>query len=136
METAEGPRIVYPSELVLWNEIYSPAEIKRLNGLFDQAEKLAKKDKLVLERLRFIRREFFGPLLAEAEKFRKVNDAVRSWRFAIPEFKGEGAPSDKEWAAAPAFHLSGLGGKTAEVPTVARAMYDAENFYFRFPGHV
>ena len=132
VETAEGPKIIYPSELTLWNEIYSPAEIKRLKGLFDQAGKLAGKDELVLERISFIRREFFGPLLAEAEKFAKVNDAVRMWRFAFPEFKGKGAPSEKEWAAAPAFHLAGLGGKAAEVPTLARAMYDAENFYFRF----
>ena len=132
VETVEGPKTIYPSELVLWSEIYSPAEIERLNGLFDRAEKLAGRDKLVLERLRFVRKEFMEPLLAEAEKFRRANNAVRAWRFAIPEFKSKGAPSEKEWAAAPAFHLSGLGGKPAEVTTVAKVMYDAENFYFRF----
>ena len=132
VETPEGPKTIYPSELVLWSEIYSPAEMKRLNGLFDQAEKLAAKDSLLLARIKFVRREFMEPLTAEAEKFNKANDAVRSWRFVITEFKGTGAPSEKEWAAAPAFHLSGLGGKPAEVATAAKVMYDAKNFYFRF----
>ena len=132
VETAEGPKTIYPSELILWSEIYSPAEMKRLNGLFDQAEKLAAKEKLVLERIKFVRREFMEPLTAEAEKFHKANDAVRAWRFAITKFEGRGAPSEKEWAAAPAFHLSGLGGKPAEVSTAAKMMYDAKNFYFRF----
>ena len=138
VETSEGPKTAYPSELVVWSEIYSPAEIKRLNGLFDQAEKLAAKEKLVLARLRFVRQEFMGPLMAAAEKFNRINDATRAWRFAIPEFKGKGKPAGKEWAAAPAFHLAGIdlgkngGAKPAEVATVARATYDAENFYFRF----
>ena len=132
VETPEGPKTIYPSELVLWSEIYSPAEMKRLNGLFDQAEKLAAKDPLFLARIKFVRREFMEPLTAEAEKFNRANDAVRAWRFVIPEFKGRGAPSEKEWAAAPAFHLSGLGGKVAEVASAAKVMYDAENFYFRF----
>ena len=132
VETPEGPKTIYPSELVLWSEIYSPAEMKRLNGLFDQAEKLAAKDPLLLARIKFVRREFMDPLTAEAEKFNRANDAVRAWRFAIPEFKGQGAPSEKEWTAAPAFHLSGLGGKAAEVRTAAKVMYDAKNFYFRF----
>ena len=132
VETVEGPKTIYPSELILWSKIYSPAEIKRLNGLFDQAEKLAANDKLAFARIKFVRKEFMEPFLAEAEKFRRANDAVRTWRFAFPEFKGKGVPSEKEWAAAPAFHLAGLGGKPAEVSTMARAMYDAENFYFRF----
>ena len=137
VETAEGPKTIYPSELILWSKIYSPAEMKRLNGLFDRAEKLAAKDKLVLARIKFVRKEFMEPLTAEAEKFHRANDAVRSWRFAIPEFKGKGKPSGKEWQAAPAFHLAGLDlrkreAKPAEVSTAVRVMYDAENFYFRF----
>ena len=137
VETAEGPKTIYPSELVLWSKIYSPDEMKRLNGLFDQAEKLAAKDKFLLERIKFVRKEFMEPLTAEADKFARANDAVRAWRFAIPKFGGKGTPSEKEWAAAPAFHLSGIdlkhgGARPAEVATAARAMYDAENFYFRF----
>ena len=137
VETVGGPKTLYPSELILWSKIYSPDEIKRLNGLFDRAEKLAAKDRLVLERLRFVRKEFMEPLMAEAEKFNRVNDAVRAWRFSIPEFKGKRKPSEKEWSAAPAFHLAGLDLKKgeampAEVTSLVRAMYDAENFYFRF----
>ena len=132
VETSEGPKTIYPSELVLWGKIYSARELERLNGLFDEAEKLAANDELVLERLKFVRGQFMGPLMAEAEKFHKANDAARAWRFAIPEFKGEGAPSEQEWAGVRGFHLAGLKGDPAEVATVAKAMYDAKNFYFRF----
>ena len=137
VETAEGPKTIYPSELVLWSKIYPPEEIKRLNGLFDQAEKLAAKDKLVLARIKFVRKEFMEPLMAQAEKFAKANDAVRAWRFSIPEFKGKGQPSEQEWKAAPAFHLAGFDlkkreAKAAEAAAAVRVMYDAQNFYFRF----
>ena len=132
VETAEGPKSVYPSELVLWGEIYSPAELKRLSGLFDEAEKRAARDALALERVRFIRKEMLGPILAEAEKFRAANDAATSWNFPMKAFEGSGAPSEKDWAGASVFHLAGFQGAPSEVPTTVRVLYDAENFYFRF----
>ena len=132
VETSEGPKTIYPSELVLWSEIYSPEEMKRLNGLFDQAERLATQDKIVLERLRFVLTEFMEPLEAEAEKFRKVNDAARAWRFPMAEFKGEASPTDDDWAGVDGFYLAGLKGTPVEVTTIAKAMVDANNFYFRF----
>ena len=132
VETAEGPKTIYPSELVLWTKIYSPQEIKKLGNYFDQAEKLAAGDKIFLERVRFIRKEFYGAILKEAAKFTEMNDAARAWRFAMGEFKGKGAPGKGDWAAAPAFHLAGMAGKVTEVQTVVKALYDAENFYFRF----
>ena len=132
VETAEGPKTIYPSELILWSKIYSPEELRRLNGLFDQAEKLAAKEKTFLDRVKFVRREFLGPVLQEAAHFNDMNSASKAWRFAMGKFTGKGTPSDKEWAAAPVFHLAGMNGKPAEVKSVVRAMYDDKNFYFRF----
>ncbi len=132
VETAEGPKTIYPSELVLWSKIYSPEEMERLSGLFDQAESLAAKDSVIVERLRFVRTEFMEPLLAEAEKFRKTNDAARAWRFAMAEYKGDASPADKDWEAVKGFHLIGLKETPVEVTTIAKAMFDANNFYFRF----
>ena len=132
VETSEGPKTIFPSELVLWSKIYSPEELKRLNGLLDQSEKLAAGDKLVLARLKLLREELLGPLMAEAAKFRKANDATSSWQFPMGEFKGQGAPADGDWAKVKGFHLAGLQGSPSEVSTVVKAMYDAKNFYFRF----
>ena len=132
VETAEGPKTIYPSELVLWTKIYSPAELKRLSSLFDKAEKLAAGEKTYLERVRFIRKEFFGAILKESAHFNDMNDAAKAWRFPMTEFKGKGRPSLKEWNQALPFHLAGMTGKPAEVKTVVKVLYDAQNFYFRF----
>ena len=131
VETSEGPKTIYPSELVLWSKIYSPEEMVRINGLFDQAEALASKDSLTLERIRFVRKEFMEPLTAEVEKFNKANDATKAWRFAMSEYKGVGAPSAKDWEGVKGLQLLGLDNAPAEVGTVAKVMYDAQNFYFR-----
>ena len=132
VETAEGPKTIYPSELILWTKIYSPEEMKRLAGLFDQAEKLAAKDKVYLERVKFIRKEFFGPMLKEANRFTEMNDAAKAWRASMTEYKGKGAPTAKDWEKAPVYSLSGMNGKPAEVRTGVRTLFDSENFYFRF----
>jgi hypothetical protein len=134
VETSEGPKTIYPSELILWSKIYSPAELKRLNGLFDKAEKLAAKDKLRLERIRFVRKEFMEPLMAEADKFNSANDAVKAWTFPVKAVKKgikiDGKLDDEDWKNAPVFHLSGLNGKPVDVMSTARMTYDKENFYF------
>ena len=134
VETSEGPKTIYPSELILWSKIYSPDELKRLNGLFDKAEKLAAKDKLRLERIRFVRKEFMEPLMAEADKFNSANDAVKAWTFPVKAVKKgvkiDGKLDDEDWKNAPVFHLSGLNGKPVEVMSTARMTYDKENFYF------
>lgn len=132
VETAAGPKTIYPSELILWTQIYSPEEVGKLDALFDQAEKLAAKAPVFLERVRFIRREFLEPIRKESAVFNDMNNAAKAWRAPMTEFKGKGAPAPADWAKAEPLHLSGMTGKPAEVKTVVRALFDAENFYFRF----
>ena len=136
VETSLGPQTIFPSELVLWSKIYSPEELKRLNGLFDQAEKLVAKDKLRLERIRFVRKEFMEPLLGEAQKFTSANDAVKAWSFPVNKaekaVKIDGKLDDEVWKKAPAFHLSGLLSAPAQVSSIARMSYDKDNYYFGF----
>ena len=134
VETSAGPKTIFPSELILWSKIYSPAELARLNGLFDQAQKLCAKDKLRLERIKFVRKEFMEPLMAEANKFHSANDAVQSWAFPVKPLSGalkiDGKLDEEIWKNSPSFHLSGLEGAPAEVASVAKMTYDKDNFYF------
>ena len=134
VETSLGPKTIYPSELVLWSKIYSPAEISRLNGLFDKAEKLVARDKIRLERIKFVRKEFMEPLMAEADKFNSANDAVKSWTFSVlPAAKApviDGKLNEEIWKKSPEFHLSAIQGKPAEVMSIAKMTYDKDNFYF------
>ena len=137
IETPMGPKTIYPSELELWGSIYSPMEIKRLNGLFDQAEKLCAKAPEYLERVKFLRKEMFAPLLGQLKRFQEANNSTDHWKAFCPERSGEvkidGLPEEAAWRNATEFYLSPLGGeKPAEVKTVVRAMCDRENFYFAF----
>jgi hypothetical protein len=132
VETAEGPKTIYPTELILWGKIYSPQVLKELDSLFDKAEKLAAKEKTYLDRVRFIRKEFFGATLKAAAVFNDMNSAAKAWRFPMTRFTGKGVPAAKDWNAAQKLWLSGLMGKPAEVKTAVRVLYDEKNFYFRF----
>ena len=131
-----GPKTVYPSELVLWNKIYTPAELKRLTALFDRAEKLAARDALVLKRIKFVRGEMLQPMLKEAAAYQQLTDAVEGWKFSVGERKKEliidGSPEDPGWQDVPELALSGLNGAAAEVETVVKVLYDKDNFYFLF----
>ena len=85
IETPMGPKTIYPSELELWGSIYSPMEIKRLNGLFDQAEKLCAKAPEYLERVKFLRKEMFAPLLGQLKRFQEANNSTDHWKAFCPE---------------------------------------------------
>ena len=136
VETPMGPKTVYPSELVLWNKIYTPAELKRLTGLFDRAEKLAARDALVLKRIKFVRGEMLQPMLNEAAAYRQLTDSVEGWKFPVSERKKQltidGSPDDPGWQDVPELAMSGLNGAPAEVETGVKMVYDKENFYFLF----
>ncbi len=136
VETSAGPVTIYPSELVLWSKIYSSDELKRISGLFDRAEKLAAKDKLILERIKFVRKEFMEPLMAEAHKFHSANDAVNSWSFPViaaeTPVQIDGKLNETVWKKSPAFYLSAIDGKPTEVMSIAKMTYDNDNFYFGF----
>ncbi len=136
VETSAGPKTVYPSELVLWNEIYSPAELQRLTGLFDQAVRLAAGKEPYISRIELMRQEMLQPILDEAAGFAAANEAVQAWNFPIRSTSipvtVDGNLNDPAWRNAPVFHLSGLNGAPAEVSTAVRVLYDAENIYFAF----
>ena len=62
-ETPVGPQAVLPSQFEIWGRIYGPAEIKRIEGLFDKAEKVTAEDKMANKRVKFMRKELWGPVL-------------------------------------------------------------------------
>jgi hypothetical protein len=138
VETSVGPVVRPPAEYKIWNTIYSPKEVKRINGLFDKAEKLAVRDKDALGRIKFIRKNLWGPLNnASADYFKKAS-AVEQWQtFAGRLQPGEniiidGKGDEKAWQNAPFAALLPLGQNEAEVQTFVKMLYDRENLYFLF----
>ena len=138
VETAEGPVIRPPSEYKIWNTIYSPEEIKRINTLFDRAEKLAAKDKAALARLRYVRKHLWGPVNEAAAAYFKNATAIEYWdsdvRTLAPGEKItiDGKGSEKAWDTAPSVALLPLGKDEAEVLTFVKMLHDRENLYFLF----
>ncbi|MBR2373730.1 MAG: DUF4838 domain-containing protein, partial [Lentisphaeria bacterium] len=138
VETSIGPVVRPPSEYKIWNTIYSPKEVKRINALFDKAEKLAAKEKDALGRIRFIRKALWGPLnTASADYFKKAA-AVDKWQADAGTLKAgekiiiDGKGDDKAWADAPSVALLPLGKTEAEVLTFVKMLHDKDNLYFLF----
>ena len=81
VETELGPLNAPPPECVIWEELYSQAEIARLEGIFDLAERKLGPDSTELRRVRFIRREFMGPLRDESGKYARKLADIRNMKW-------------------------------------------------------
>ncbi|MBO5791183.1 MAG: DUF4838 domain-containing protein [Lentisphaeria bacterium] len=139
IETDVGPVSSRPSEFMLWNEIYSPAFRKELDGLLKKAAVKCAKDPDSLKRIAFMRREFYDRLQQGAENYRKTTADVEAWKGYMPQLKAgekitvDGKGTEKAWSAAPAHYLlpnSSVKSEAVEVRTFFKALRDKENFYF------
>ena len=116
VNTPLGPKIVTPSDIELWQDIYSPAEIKKLDRIFDRAEKAVKNGSLEYKRIVFMREEFFGPLKSAASSWHTLTLARDAFC---------GYPGKK-------LYLRPTSGRKSEVKTVVTYRVDPEFFYFDF----
>ena len=137
-ETAIGPQAALPSRYDIWNKIYSPAEMQRIEALFDKAEKAAAADKNALARVKFMRKEIWGKVLEGRKEFDKANNDRKLWTVAMPETTAkitiDGKLNEKEWKRSTPAHMISRAKKDTpiEVTTQVRMLCDKENFYFAF----
>ncbi|MBE6404133.1 MAG: DUF4838 domain-containing protein [Lentisphaerae bacterium] len=132
-----GPETFYPSELVLWNNIYTADEVKRISNLFAVSKKLAAKSQLHLKRIKMIEKEMWLPTVRAGEKFRKTQDMAANWQAemknAATNIVIDGKLDDAAWKNAGKIILSPLKDEDpSEVTTVVRTLQDKDNFYFAF----
>lgn len=135
-ETAIGPQAVLPSRYDIWNKIYSPTEIGRINALFDTAEDGVTKDKESLGRIRFIRTELWGNVLKGAENYRHhCNDKSAMCTYmplTTEKIFIDGKLDEPAWKSAPAVWMVPSKGGSVEVNTRVKLLADKENFYVGF----
>ena len=81
---ALGPRVQIPGDREIWTKIYSAEKLARFGKLFDEAQRAAADDPGALERLKFIREQMIGPLLAAQKKYSSTQNALDSWRVDCP----------------------------------------------------
>ncbi len=129
VETSYGPVTYPPSELKLWTQIFSAAEVDRIEDLFAQAEKAAAGDKRALERIRLWKAAMWTPTAEGRRRWFGDRRAAEEWTAPMISVK----PGEKlTWAGVPKVALFPIKGGPAEVQTFVQMRCDDKFFYFRF----
>jgi len=111
--TSLGPIAVIPDINLVWKEIYSQEKMDRLNALLDQAETAASDDPECLARIRYMRQEFHGPIVAARNAHFLKTQGFKQWKAALGE----------------EIFLRPCKGVSAEVSTRVTLTEDAEKLY-------
>ena len=135
VNTNIGPITKYPSETEMWNTIYSPAERKRIDGLFAEAEKLTAKTPEYLARVKTLRREMWLPALKRTEDFSGEKRAIARWGAYMAEAEQapviDGKLNDPAWKKAEIITLIKK-NLPVEVRSTVRTLRDKDFYYFGF----
>jgi hypothetical protein len=132
VDTPVGLQPVFPTYFELWAKIYNPTEIGRVNKLFDLAEKKAAADPDALKRVKFMRRELWGPVLEGAEEFNRSANNRKLWTIHVPEagkITVDGKLDEESWKKAETVWLLPAKDKPAEVQTRVRMLADRDFYY-------
>ena len=135
ISTTWGENWLLPTRRDIWTKIYTPAKIAELDKLFDQAEKAAGKNKDALERIRFMRKYFWGPVCNGAKEFAQENASRAAWTIQAGKAQKitlDGKLDEKEWQKAASAHLIGRRWEPIEVGTTVKVLQDKDYFYFGF----
>ncbi|NLZ64386.1 MAG: DUF4838 domain-containing protein [Lentisphaerae bacterium] len=136
VDTDAGPVAVTPSSYDLWNKIYSPEEVERINGLFERAEQKTAAVPEALARVRFYREQLWQPVLTGWDLYRKQLGDRDSWLGYMPPLAAEdkividGMLSEAAWKQFPPLVLLPFKAETLIDQTRFYCRQDAENFYF------
>ena len=80
-----GPVDTLPTVYEVWRSIYSPEQMKAFEELFDKAEANAAKDAGAVGRIRYLRKNFHGPIVKACEEQKKNDKDYGDWTLAVGE---------------------------------------------------
>ncbi len=123
IDTPLGPQMIRPTQYSIWMEVYSPEELQRLKGLFNEAEKLAAKDPDSLKRIAFFKKNFLDEMDACASDFMKTQNDKSELYLEIADGPEKNARK---------VYLRPLKDGKAELRVSASAWRDEKNLYFSF----
>ncbi len=115
VETSAGPVTMLPQTSVIWNEIYSEKEMKRLDGLFRKAVSAVGNDPESLKRVQFMKQEFLDPVAEKRAEWLNSMNNRRHWIANVP-------------SSVTLFPMKG----PAEVRTTVSISADDANLIFKF----
>lgn len=137
VDTLLGPQSVPPTEFQIWNKIFSPVEMKRIDGLFARAEKSAGSQEAA-ERVRYIHRRFWSPVEQKAAEYRRRSAGKEEWTAPVPEILNagtmtvDGLADEPVWKTLAPVWLLPLNSDKAQVQTTIRMFRDRDNWWFFF----
>ena len=137
VKTSLGEKWKIPTRRDVWTKIYTPAKIKEIDALLDQAEKAVAKDAASLKRVKFMRTQLWQPVHEGSKSFQAETADRTAWTLYSAEAGGkitlDGKLSEPVWKGA---DIAWLGAnpntKKAEVQSKVKMLQDAEYFYFGF----
>lgn len=138
VETALGDTAIPPSEYQLWNEVYSAGEIENINRLFEKAEQEAAEEGGFRERVKFMRKNLFGPVVREREKYTSILNKIAGLNFYAYKLAEDeaiavdGKVSEPAWEKGAAIYLSKFpneGGNPGRANTIVKVLQDKDNLY-------
>ncbi|MBO4646843.1 MAG: DUF4838 domain-containing protein [Lentisphaeria bacterium] len=137
VQTSLGDNWKIPTRRDIWTKIYTPAKIKEIDALLDQAEKAVAKDPASLKRVKFMREQLWQPVHEGAKAFQAETADRTAWTLYTAEAGGkitlDGKLSEPAWKKAEAIWLgASRTSKKTEVQTRVKMLQDADYFYFGF----
>lgn len=132
-ETPVGPKVVLPSQFDVWEKIYGPAEIKRVENLLDKAERLTAGDPKANKRVKFMRKELWGPVINGMKRFHKQIMDKAAWTLYVNQASSpiviDGKLDEDAWKNSETVWMIPRRGKKTEVRTKVKMLCDKEYFY-------
>ena len=132
--TSYGPKWNLKSEYEIWNTIYTQEEMARAEKLLAEAARLTASDKAALERVKYMRKYLWEPVVNTRKKFLAQQDFGKLAQLAVPESKVvvklDGKLNEPSWRKAPFAALITADRKPTEVNTKVSILQDRDYFYF------
>ena len=132
-DTGYGPKWNLKSEYEIWNEIYTKEEIARTEKILAEAERLCASDAASLERVKYIRKYLWEPVIDGRKKFLSQQNFGDLYQLAVPpkkvSVKLDGKLDEPSWRDAPFVALVTGDGRPTEVNTKVRMLQDQDYLY-------
>ena len=134
-------KVDYPNEIERWTKIYDEKVMERISRLLRFAEKQTAGNKLCQERVRFMAKELFGPMLSARKKWAADRQRVSNWSETVPVLKKgtkpliDGKIDEALWknaVTAPFRMLNGQKGVAPENSRSLKLLRDDEYLYVAF----
>ena len=131
--TSYGPKWNLKSEYDIWHTIYNAETMAKAEKLLAEAERLTASDTAALERVKYMRKYLWEPVINARKKFMSHQDFGDLYQITVPPAKAavklDGKLNEPTWRRAPFISLTTTDGKPTEVNTTVRILQDQDFIY-------